>query len=72
MPNLLLKVVWAGIAVLALAAVSFALLAPVVSCGGLLLTVPETLLPQIAIAVAYPIALGGLLVGLVWTRRSAG
>jgi hypothetical protein len=52
-------------------AVGFALLAPVVICGGLLLTVPETLFPQIAIAVAYPIALGGLLVGLVSARRRA-
>jgi len=48
--------------------VGLALLTPVVICGGLLLTVPQTLFPQIAIAVAYPIALGGMLVGLVWTR----
>jgi hypothetical protein len=49
-------------------AVGLALLAPVVICGGLLLIAPETLFPQIAVAVAFPIALGGLLVGLVWAK----
>ena len=50
-------------------AVGFALMTPVVVCGGLLLTVPETLFPQIAVAVAYPIALGGLCWGLVSSVR---
>jgi len=45
-------------------AVGFALMVPVV-CGGLLLTMPQTLFPQIAVAVAYPLALAGLCVGLV-------
>lgn len=49
-------------------AVGFALLTPVVICGGLLLTVPETLFPQIAIAVAYPVALGGIVLGLLLKR----
>ena len=52
-------------------AVGFALMTPVVVCGGLLLTVPETLFPQIAVAVAYPIALGGLCWGTRLVRPAA-
>ena len=49
--------------------VGVALLAPVVICGGLLLILPDTLLPQIAVLVAYPIAFAGLCWGLVSTSR---
>ena len=49
--------------------VAVALLAPVVICGGLLLILPGTLLPQIAVLVAYPIAFAGLCWGLVSASR---
>ena len=52
-------------------AVGFALLAPVAVCGGLLLTMPQTLFPKIAVAVAYPLALAGLCVGLVSSGQRA-
>ncbi len=42
-----------------------ALLAPVLLCGGLTLFAPETLLPQVAVLVAYPAALAGAVGGLL-------
>lgn len=42
-----------------------ALLAPVLLCGGLTLFAPETLLPLVAVLVAYPAALTGAVGGLL-------
>ena len=43
--------------------VGLALLSPVVLCGGLTLLASETLLPMLAVLVAYPAALAGLVGG---------
>jgi hypothetical protein len=42
-----------------------ALLAPVLLCGGLTLFAPETLLPMVAVLVAFPVALTGAVGGLL-------
>jgi hypothetical protein len=49
--------------------VAAGLLAPVVLCGGLTLLAAETLFPQLAVLVAYPAALAGLLGGLLLRSR---
>ena len=49
--------------------VGVGLLTPVLFCGGLTLFVPDTLLPQLAMLVAYPLAIGCGLAGLITGRR---
>lgn len=50
--------------------VACAILAPVLLCGGLTLFASETLLPQLAVLVAYPSALVGAVGGLVAGGRA--
>lgn len=44
--------------------VGVAVAVPALLCGGLTVVAPETLLPLLSAALAYPVAVGGVLVGL--------
>jgi hypothetical protein len=50
--------------------IGVAVAVPALVCGGLTVLAPESLLPLLSAALAYPVAVGGLLVGLFW--RGAG
>ena len=49
--------------------VGVGLLIPVVLCGGLTLIASQTLLPQLAVLVAYPLAVGSGVAGLITGPR---
>lgn len=49
--------------------VGVGLLIPVLLCGGLTLFASQTFLPQLAVLVAYPLALGSGVAGLITGRR---
>lgn len=64
-----------GAAVLAAAlswtwAIPVGLLVPVVLCGGFTLLAPETLVPLMSVVVAYPVAVGAGLAGMVTAVRA--